>query len=150
MRISVWSSDVCSSDLPCCARGGDDLYRVHLAYRLVRALFRDQLLSDRRGSDRSALQARNAGVIGATRDAALSAQPAFPVQYAQFDLYIGAAQADRAGQRDAEPAVVVPALYAGHRADRERDAGAGGGDAQTLSRDRKDAVRGTITPAVRY
>src|SRR3546814_14112801 len=78
-----------------------------------------------------------------------SAQPSFPVQYAQFDLYIGAAQADRAGQRDAEPAVVVPALYAGQRADRERDAGAGGGDAQTLSRDRKDAVRGTITPAVR-
>src|SRR3546814_4562733 len=94
--------------------------------RLRSALSRDQILTDRRGSDRSALQARNAGVIGATRDAALSAQPAFPVQYAQFDLYIGAAQADRAGQRDAEPAVVVPALYAGQRADRERDAGAGG------------------------
>ena len=46
-------------------------------------------------------------------DAALSVEPAFPVQYIEFDLDPGAAEADRAGQCDAGAIVVVPALYAG-------------------------------------
>ena len=83
-----------------------------------------------------------AGVVGAAGDAALPAQPALPVQHAQLDLDAGAPEADRARQRDAQPAVLVPALHARQRADRARHGRAGGRDAEALSRDREDALRG--------
>ena len=63
-------------------------------------------------ADRPARAARKPGQLGAAGDAALSTEPAFPVQYAEFDLDPGAAEADRAGQCDAGAIVVVPALYA--------------------------------------
>ena len=85
--------------------------------------------------------------IGAAGDAALPAQPAFPVQHAQQHLDPGAAEADRAGQCDAGAAVVLPALHAGQRADRAGHAGAGGRDAEALPRDREDAVRGPLAAA---
>ena len=53
------------------------------------------------------------------------------------------------GQCDADPAVLVPALYAGQRADRQGHGGAGGRDAEALSRHRADAVRGPAAPALR-
>ena len=56
----------------------------------------------------------------AAGDAALPAQPAFPVQHAEQHLDAGAAEADRARQRDAVAVVVLPALHAGQRADRAR------------------------------
>ena len=83
----------------------------------------------------------------AAGDAALPAQPAFPVQHAEHHLDAGAAEADRARQCDAGAAVVLPALHAGQRADRQGDAGAGGRDAEALPRDREDALRGPAAAA---
>src|SRR4029079_9526142 len=113
------------------------------ARRLGGALLRNQLFPAARERDPAARDARGAGIDGAAGDAALPAQPALPVQYAQLDLDLGAAEADRARQRDARAAVVVPALYAGQRAHREGHACAGGRDAEALSREREDAVRGS-------
>ena len=83
----------------------------------------------------------------AAGDAALSAQPAFPVQHAELDLDARASEANRARQCDACPALLLPALYAGQRTDREGDAGAGSRDAEALSRDREDALRGSAAAA---
>src|SRR3982751_1389408 len=73
----------------------------------------NQLLPAARRADRPARAARRAGVERAAGDAALSAQPAFPVQYAELDLHSGAVEADRAGECHACTAVIVPALHAG-------------------------------------
>ena len=94
--------------------------RFLAARGLVGALLRDQLLSAAGGGDRPARAAREPGLERAAGDAALPAQPAFPVQHAELDLDAGAAEADRARQCDARAAVVLPSLHAGQRADRAR------------------------------
>jgi len=57
---------------------------------------------------------------------ALPAQPAFPVQHAEFDQHSGAAEADRAGQCHAFAPVRFPASYVDHAARQPGHAGAGG------------------------
>ena len=88
------------------------------ARRLVGALLQHQFLPPARGAERPAAAAREPGLERPAGDAALPAQPAFPVQHAELDLDPGAAEADRPGQCDAVAAVLLPALYAGQRADR--------------------------------
>ena len=121
--------------------------RFRAADRLVVALLRDQLLPAARGGDRPARPARAPGLERPAGDAALPAQPALPVQYAQQHLDPGAAEADRARQCDARAPVLVPALHARQRADRPGHAGAGGRDAEALPRDREDALRGPASAA---
>ena len=57
------------------AVAGHGVPQLHRARGLVGALFRDQFLPHHRGSDRSVAASRNAGLLGATGDAALSAEP---------------------------------------------------------------------------
>ena len=126
------------------------LSRRDAAGLVVGALLRDQLLPPGRGTERPADPAGKPGDQRPAGDAALPAQPALPVQHAQFDLDAGAAQADRAGQCHAQPAVLVPALYADQRADGAGDRGAGSRDAQALSRHRADALRGAAAHPFRH
>src|SRR6185312_7243677 len=86
----------------------------------------------------------------AARDVALPAESALSVQHAQFDQHAGAAQADRAGQRDAHPPVGLPPPYAGQPAGRQGDGRPGSGDAEALSRHRADALRGAAARRVQH
>src|SRR3546814_13838644 len=129
MRISDWSSDVCSSDLPTGRRG---------AGGVDGALFWRQLLSDAVAAERAADGAFQPGDRGAAHHAALSAQSPFPIQHAELHLHTGAAEADRPGQRHAVPPRLVPKIYAGWRADRAGAGGAGGRKTEALSQNRKD------------
>src|SRR3546814_6101599 len=109
---------------------------------MVGALLCDQLLPDGGGAGGPVPAAGKSGVQRATRHAALSAQSAFPVQYVEQHLHAGAAEADGPGQCHALAPVLLPALYPHQRADRAGDDRAGDRDAETLSGDREDAVRG--------
>ncbi len=120
------------------------------ARRLVGALLFDQLLSAARGAERPASASGASGERRPTRHAALPAQPPLPFQHAELHLHARAPEADRAGECDAEPALLLPPLYLGQRADRSGDAGAGGGDAEALSRHREDALRGAAAPTLRH
>src|SRR4029079_1087035 len=118
--------------------------RLHVARRLDGALLRDQLFPSSRGPDPPSRAAREPGGERAARNASLPAQSALSVQHAELDLDAGAPEADRARQCDACAAVLIPSLHARQRADRQGDARAGGGDPQALSRDREDALRGSL------
>src|SRR3546814_15155708 len=82
-------------------------------------LFRSQLFPPARGTDRPPAPARGAGGVGAACDAALSAQPPFPVQHAEQHFDAGAAQAVGARQCDAVAPVGFPAIHARLRAARD-------------------------------
>src|SRR5690348_4437284 len=110
--------------------------RFRPARRVDGALLWNQLFPAARGPDQASRTARKPGVERSAGDASLPAQPALPVQYAQFDLDPGASEANRARERDACAALVVPSLHARQRADGQGDAGAGGRDSEALSRDR--------------
>src|SRR3546814_3409882 len=65
-------------------------------------------------------------------------------------LHAGAAEADGPGQCHALAPVLLPALYPHQRADRAGDDRAGDRDAETLSGDREDAVRGPVAAGLQH
>ena len=79
---------------------------------LVGALFRHQVLRDAAGAARDRTASLGARAGGAAQDAALPAQPAFPVQHAERDLDADPRRPGQDREPGRRPAVGLPALHA--------------------------------------
>jgi signal transduction histidine kinase len=82
------------------------------------------------------------------RDAALSAQPALPVQHPQFDLDLVLLKQTEQANAMLSRLSSFLRYTAGQRADGASDGGAGSRDAEALPRDREDALRGTAAAEI--